>query len=44
MAGSYSQFMPDVAAGKISAANLFEILDGEDEDELQVKEESKMLK
>jgi ATP-binding cassette subfamily B (MDR/TAP) protein 1 len=43
-AGNNSHFMPDVAAGKNSAANIFEILDGEDEDQIQIKEESKRLK
>lgn len=43
-AGNNSHFMPDVAAAKNSAANIFEILDSEDEDQLQVKNESKMLK
>lgn len=36
--------MPDVAAAKNSAANIFEILDSEDEDQLQVKQESKLLR
>jgi ATP-binding cassette subfamily B (MDR/TAP) protein 1 len=43
-AGNNSHFMPDVASAKNSAANIFEILDGEDEDQLQVKTESKLLK
>jgi ATP-binding cassette subfamily B (MDR/TAP) protein 1 len=37
-AGNNSHFMPDVAAAKNSAANLFLILDDEDEDQLQIKE------
>jgi ABC-type multidrug transport system fused ATPase/permease subunit len=40
--GNNSQFMPDMAASKNSAANLFEILDGEDEDQIQEKHGSKM--
>lgn len=43
-AGNNSHFMPDVAAAKNSAANIFEILDSEDEDQLQIKTESKLLK
>jgi ATP-binding cassette subfamily B (MDR/TAP) protein 1 len=43
-AGNNAHFMPDVAAAKNSAANIFEVLDSEDEDQLQIKEESKMLK
>jgi ABC-type multidrug transport system fused ATPase/permease subunit len=43
-AGNNSHFMPDVATAKNSAANIFEILDGEDEDQLQIKDGSKLLK
>lgn len=39
-AGNNSQFAPDVAAAKNSAANLFSILDEEDEDQIQEKRES----
>lgn len=41
--GNNSQFMPDMAASKNSAANLFEILDGVDEDQLQQQHQSKMI-
>jgi len=41
--GNNMQFMPDMAASKNSAANLFEILDGEDEDQVQKRQNSKML-
>lgn len=41
--GNSMQFMPDMAASKNSAANLFEILDGEDEEQIQMKQESKMI-
>lgn len=37
-AGNNSHFMPDVAAAKNSAANIFQILDQEDEDQLQIKQ------
>ena len=43
-AGNNAHFMPDAAAAKNAAANLFLILDTEDEDQLQIREESKMLK
>ena len=43
-AGNNSHFMPDVASAKNSAANIFEILDSEDEDQLQIKEGSQLLK
>lgn len=43
-AGNNSHFMPDVANAKNSASNIFEILDSEDEDQLQIKDESKLLK
>ena len=34
-AGNNGHFMPDVAASKAAAANIFEIQDGVDEDQLQ---------
>ncbi len=37
-AGNNSHFMPDVASAKNSAANIFEILDDEDEDQKQIRE------
>jgi ATP-binding cassette subfamily B (MDR/TAP) protein 1 len=43
-AGNNAHFMPDTAACKNSAANLFEIQDSEDEEQRQVKENSKLLK
>lgn len=43
-AGNNAHFMPDAAAANNAAANLFLILDTEDEEQIQVKEESKMLK
>lgn len=43
-AGNNSHFMPDMAASKNSAANLFEILDSQDEDQIQIDQNSKMLK
>ena len=36
-AGNSAHFLPDVATCKKAAANLFEIIDGEDEDQLQIK-------
>lgn len=41
--GNNMQFMPDIAASKNSAANLFSIMDGEDEDQLQEKQQSRMI-
>ena len=35
-AGNNSHFMPDVAAAKNSAANIFNIIDSQDEDQLQI--------
>lgn len=35
-AGNNGHFMPDVAASKAAAANIFEIQDGIDEDQLQI--------
>lgn len=43
-AGNNMHFMTDAAACKNSAANLFEIQDSEDEQQMQIKEESKLLK
>ena len=43
-AGNNSHFMPDVAAGKKSAASVFEIQDSKDEDQLQQEGQSKMLR
>lgn len=43
-AGNNAHFMPDAAACKNSAANLFQIQDSLDEDQMQVAENSKMLK
>lgn len=37
-AGNNAHFMPDAAAANNAAANLFLILDSEDEDEMQVRE------
>lgn len=42
--GNNSHFMPDIEEGKLAAARLFEIIDGEDEDQMQVREQSKLLK
>lgn len=36
-AGNNAHFMPDAAAASNAAANIFLILDSEDEDEIQVK-------
>jgi ATP-binding cassette subfamily B (MDR/TAP) protein 1 len=41
--GNYSQFMPDAMNAKNAAANIFELLDSEDEDQLQIKEGSNIL-
>ena len=43
-AGNNFYFMPDVLAGKESAKNLFHILDEEDEEQKQIRMESKLLK
>lgn len=43
-AGNNAHFMPDAAACKNSAANLFEIQDSQDEDQMQIAEQSKLLK
>ena len=42
--GNNSHFLPDEAACKNSAANLFVIQDSTDEDQMQINEKSKMLK
>ncbi len=36
--GNNSHFMPDIEEGKLAAARLFEIIDGEDEDQMQIRE------
>jgi ATP-binding cassette subfamily B (MDR/TAP) protein 1 len=43
-AGNNAHFMPDVAQTNNAAANLFLILDSEDEEQMQAREESKMIK
>ena len=40
--GNNSVFMPDMGSSKNAAANLFQILDGEDEDQMQVREKSEL--
>lgn len=42
--GNNFYFMPDVVAGKQSAESLFEVLDTEDEDQIQIKHGSKLQK
>lgn len=42
-AGNNAHFAPDAAACQAAAANLFSILDSEDEDQKQTNENSKML-
>jgi len=42
--GLNMQFVPDIASGKNSAANLFEILDGKDEEQMQIESGSTMMK
>lgn len=42
--GNNSHMLPDMNECKISAANLFLILDTKDEDMIQIEEQSKMLK
>lgn len=42
--GNNSQNLPDVNECKISAANLFLLLEEKDEDMIQIEEKSKMLK
>ena len=41
--GNNMVFMPDLAAAKTSAANLFLILDSPDEDQIQYEQKSKMI-
>jgi hypothetical protein len=43
-AGNNFQFMPEMANAKSSAASIFQILDEDDEDQLQIKSASKLLK
>lgn len=43
-AGNNSQMMPDLASCKSSATYLFAVLDGEDQEQMQIKDKSKMLK
>lgn len=43
-AGNNAHFMPDAAAAKTSAVNIFEIQDSQDEDQLQIAQNSKLLK
>lgn len=43
-AGNNSHMLPDVGIAKKAAANIFEILDSSDEDQLQVEQGSKLLK
>lgn len=43
-AGNNAHFMPGAAATRNAAANLFLILDTEDEDQIQIQESSKMLR
>lgn len=42
--GNSAHFMPDINAAKLAAANIFSILDAEDEDQLQIKSQSKLLR
>ena len=42
--GNNAHFMPEAGVAQNAAANLFLILDTEDEDQVQTREESKMLK
>jgi len=42
--GNNSHFLPDAAAAKSSAVNLFHIQDSLDEDQMQIAENSKMLR
>ena len=43
-AGNNAHFMPDAAAAKTSAINLFEIQDSQDQDQKQIEQNSKLLK
>lgn len=42
--GNNSHFMPDMNEAKIAAAHIFQILDSEDEEQIQAKESSKMIR
>jgi ATP-binding cassette subfamily B (MDR/TAP) protein 1 len=42
--GNNTHFMPNVTTAKNSAANIFEILDADDEDQLQVKSGFKLIR
>ena len=42
--GNNTHFLPDTSTCKIAAANLFHIQDSEDEEQMQVREGSKLLK
>jgi len=42
--GNNSHILPDMAECKVSAGNLFMILDTKDEDQIQIDEKSKLLK
>lgn len=42
--GNNAHFLPDIAAAKEAAASLFEIIDSEDEDQMQIRQKSKLLK
>lgn len=42
--GNNSQILPDIAECKVSAASLFRILDEKDEEQMQIEEQSQMLK
>lgn len=42
--GNNSHILPDMAECKVSAGNLFLILDTKDEDQIQIDEKSKLLK
>lgn len=37
-AGNNSHFLPDIQQGKLAASRLFQIIDGEDEDQMQIRE------
>ncbi len=36
--------MPDIMDAKVAAGNLFEIIDSEDEDQMQITQNSKLIK
>lgn len=44
VAGNNAKSLPDMSILKVKAAKLFEILDMEDEEQSQVRKESKMMK